>query len=231
MPAANVHGDGLHLQLSGADVNFLAATCRMPGIIVLAAAARNGPGTGRIFAVTVGGNSGQLSWQAPGSPLAGAIVDCAIDGGYLLEDGADPSRWIRVSVYNAYLSATGNGAVMLADTYNSLGQIGGDDVTAANASSGVAETTTFTLKNLTPSIITGVKLWLDSTVAGFASLSVSSDGANYYQPASAADPAALTWSSIAGGASVNLYVKRTIAANSVYNPRVLNAINFSWNGV
>jgi len=39
MPAANVHGDGLHLQLSGADVNFLAATCRMPGIIVLAAAA------------------------------------------------------------------------------------------------------------------------------------------------------------------------------------------------
>ena len=60
--------DGLRLQLSSSDVVFMREVGAVPGTALLAASARNGPGEG-----TLGVLSGSLlTWQAPGSVVAGA---------------------------------------------------------------------------------------------------------------------------------------------------------------
>jgi len=187
---------------------------------VLAAGARNGPGIGTLIL-----SNSLLAWQAPGSSTPGAAALVSGGGSFLLEDGADPSMWIRVSVYPTYLPSTAQGLVNIGDTFNSFGP---DDVAAANAASGITETVEFTLKNVSPAVITGVKLWLDPAVVD---LTVSSDGTNFYDPISSTDAHVLTWSSIAAGASVNLWVKRIIGASATSNPAILNLMQYSWNGV
>jgi len=217
--------DGLRLQLSGADVTSLSALGTLPGVVVLAAAAANGPGLGTLIASAAG-----LAWQPPSPPalpMPGASQACPGDGTYLLE-GADPAQWIRVQVYSAYLPASGSAQVALADLY---GGVGIDDVSAANASAGLTETTQFSLTNVTPSLITGVTLWIDPVGSGAGTLSVSSDGTNFFQPHYQGDPNVLTWSSIASLASVSVWVRRTIGAAAVSNPRLLNLLRWAWNGV
>lgn len=218
------HGDGLHLQAAGADTGLMRAVGSIPGVVVLDVASRNGPGIGRLIM----GDASTIAWQAPGSSTPGNPQSCGSDGTYLIEDGADTSKWVRIQVYASYLAVSGEGRVFIQDTFNGLGPA---DVAAANAAAGVIATTTFTLKNVSNSTVTSVLMWLDQTVGSNPGISISSDNITFYTPTSIGDPNALAWASIAAGASVPVYVKRTIAAASPSSPSVLNNLQFSWIGV
>lgn len=212
--------DALRLQLSGSDVIFMRVSGAIAGIVVLAAAARNGAGQGRLILSTTG-----LAWQAPGSAMPGPQQLVVGDGIYMLEDGYDSSAWLRVQVYVSYLPASGEAVISIGDTYNAFGP---DDVAAADALAGITENVTFTLKNVSPQVITAVKLWLDPAVAN---VTVSSDGVNYYDPVSETDPHVLAWPSIGIGASVNVYLRRVIGSTAASNAKILNLMQFSWTGV
>jgi len=214
-------GDALRLRFMGADVvSMRVIGDGIPGVIATAAAARNGVGAGRLSA-----DGNLLRWQAPGSATPGPAVACAADGVYLLEDGADASKWLRVQVYNAFLAATGEARVFIGDRYNELGP---DDVAAADAIAGIIETTQYTLFNASAAPVLNVLLWIDAATAGIA---VSSDGVNFYTPTSAGDPHVLSWSSIGPSGQVPLWMKRTISAAATSDPGILNELQFSWSSL
>ncbi len=217
--------DTLHLQLAGSDVGFVRTVGTIAGVAVLAVAARNGPGIGRLIASA----GSRLAWQAPGSSTPGASQACASDGVYLLEDGEDVSKFARVQVYSSYLAASGEAEVLVQDAYAGLA-----DITAAQAAAGLTDVTTFALKNVSdtaggaPVLATLVKMWLDQTAGYNPGLSISLNDVTFFTPTSAADPNALAWASIAAGASVPVYVKRIIAPAAAANPIVRNALQFQW---
>lgn len=215
-----IHSDGLRLQLAASDVNFMRAVGSIAGVVVLVASANNGPGVGQILVST----GGLIAWQAPGSLSPGVPQPCSADGTYMLEDGADRAKWIRISVTAAWLAEGGAAPVYITDSFNAFGP---DDVSAANALAGITESITFALKNMTPLVINTVRAWLDPAVAH---VTISSDGTNYYDPTSETDAHVLAWATIAPGAAVNLYLRRTIAAASASNPEVLNLMQLAWNG-
>lgn len=221
-------GDGLHLQLAGGDAGFMRVVGTLVGVVVLAVGSRNGPGTGRLIAAP-----GQmLAWQAPGSTTPGQAQACTNDGVYLLEDGSDPSKYVRVQVYASYLPASGEAMIAMQDAYNGLA-----DVTAVQAAAGLTDITTFALKNVSnttngaPMLATLVKMWLDQTAGYNPNLSISSDNVNFFTPTGPGDPNALAWASIAAGASVPVYLKRTIGAAAPANPIARNALQFQWTGI
>lgn len=211
--------DGLRLQFASVDVVCLRVVGAVPGTAVLAASARNGPGAGTLSVL-----AGRfISWQAPGSSTPGTPCSVGIaDGVYLLEDGADTSKWIRVQVVNDFLASSGQASIFIADTYNVMGP---DDVDAADASAGITETVEFSLENVTTNILQSVVLWIDPATS---EITVSSDGVNFYAPTTPTDPNALTWSSIALGSSVNFWMRRTIAGTASSNPGILNILQWSW---
>jgi hypothetical protein len=214
--------DGLRLQLSGSDVGGLRIAGTLPGVVATAAAARNGTGIGLLTASP----DSILSWQAPGSSASGVGVDGSGGGSIMLEDGMDPSSWLRVEVYPDYLPSAAQALVLFADSFNDIGP---DDVGAADALAGLTTTTEYTLKNMDAvHAITDARLWLDSGASGFSSLSVSLDGTNFYEPTSASDANVLLWGTIAPSASVNIWVRRAISADAASNPSILNLLQWAW---
>jgi len=221
---AGTRGDALRVFPLGVEMKTMRAVGGIPGVAVLAAAGANGPGTGYIRAQ---GDGTFLSWKAPGSSTYGANVHCASDGGYVLEDGEDASKWLRVSVYTSYLTpGHAEGRVYIADKWNTAVAYG--DVTAAEASAGDVTEYQCVLQNDSPCKIIQLKCWLDASVSG---LEISSDGVNYFTPDSEDHADVLEWASVAAGGSATLYVKRTIAADASSNPGVLNILHFSWTGI
>lgn len=210
--------DALRL-LNGSSEVITRSVGAIPGVVVVQVSGRNGPGAGTLFA-----SAGGLSWQAPGSSTPGAIVAIPSDATYMLEDGEDSSKWIRVQTYGdeGWLSQTAAGTIDIADSYNVYGI---DDVSAANAASGHTETVTFNLKNVWSHTVQNVRMWLDPAVVD---LTISSDGTNFFDPTSETDVHVLSWASIAAGSSVTVTVKRIIPASTGSFPSVLNFIQFSW---
>ena len=91
--------DALHVTVDTVEVRHLAVVGTLPGVVPLLASARNGPGIGLMQ--SEGDDGTWLSWRAPGSTLYGTAVHCSPDGTFLLCDGEDPDKWIRVDVYAA----------------------------------------------------------------------------------------------------------------------------------
>ena len=100
-PAAATGGDSLRLEIGGSEVESTAAVSSLPGVAVLAAAGQHGPGTGLIRASETGE---YLQFKASGSDTWGKYVYVPSDGEYILTDGEDRDKWVRVSVYNDYLA-------------------------------------------------------------------------------------------------------------------------------
>lgn len=222
MATLGTHNDGLRLH-NGAD--YLAVRvvlADLPGVVILSASARNGTGSGRVIMT----GARWLSWMAPGSSTPGAVVDCSAGGNFMLEDGADISKWITVTVYPSYLPDYANTHVFIEDAYNGLGP---DDVSATNASAGITETVQLSLSNVSANAIINAKLWIDPLAP--ATLYVSSDGTNFYQPTSALDAHVLTWASIGISASVSVWIRRVIGAAAANNPSVLNLLQWNWEGL
>lgn len=197
----------------------------MPGVIVTAVSARNGIGTGTLVATNAG-----LSWQAPGSTIPGTPAEISGDGNYMLEDGTDPSAFVRVAVYADYLPDSGGGTVAIGDSYGPAALLAGGDLSAADAAGGMISITQYSMTNVTANAVINVKLWLDTSASGEADLLLSSDGMNYFAPLSSTDAHVISWPIIAAAASQTLWIKRTIAASSAANPKLLNEIQYSWQG-
>lgn len=217
--------DALRLEVSGAETHSLRAIGTLPGVVVLAAAGRNGRGTGML---RTSGSGTWLSWRAPGSNRFGAAVVCDSDGSYLLEDGRDLSKWLRVEVHVDYLvPGAVDARVYLADAYNN--GHAHDDVSAAEADAGDIEDYTITLANDSLGDLIDVKAWLELDTA--QKIEISSDDINYYAPTFEDHVNALSWARITAGGSETLYLRRTIAASAGYDPGVLNQLKFAWTGL
>lgn len=220
---AGMHADGVRVQVSSVDVELLAIVGTIRGVTPLAASGRGGPGTASIRSVA--GSPIGLQFQAPGSSTWGAITFAPATGDYLLEDGADPQKWLRVHVDLTWLSPTvEQGSVYLRDRWNELGP---DDVATADAAAGIVEVLTLGLKNASPDTVWNLKAWLGSSHAGLA---LSPDNVTFTSPTNEGTAVALT-SPLAKGASVPLYMKRTITAGASPAAAILNQLELSWDGL
>ena len=223
MPAAATRADSLRLTLASVEILSLSAVGTIPGVIVLAAAGRNGQGDGMLRST---GDGTLLSWRAPGSATYGLKVDCSSDGTYLLEDGDDHDCWLRVQVYASYLSSTP--ATARVDLQDRLQNgISSDDVTAAEATAGDVETYTVTLENDAATNLSGLKVWITDPDAN--TLEISDDNATWVSPTT--EETALALPDLAAGATDTLYCRRTVAAAEPSSPSVLQLLHFAFNAL
>lgn len=212
------------MRVSGSDVEHLAVVGSVRGIVPLAVAARCGPGTA-LLACGEPGSPRLLQFAAPGGSLGQAVAVYA-DGAYVLEDGTDPSKWLRVEVARAWLpDSSAQARLFLADRYN---EVGPDDVDAADAAAGKVETFTLELANVSPDLVRDVRAWLAPSATG---LEISTDGTTWYAPTSEVDAHVLAWASIARAASATVYVRRTTAAAVSPAPAILNLVELAWSGL
>lgn len=222
MPLPAQHADALRLELDSVEVEHLVPIGTIPGVAVLAAAARNAPGSGTVRS---SGDGSLLSWKAPGSSSFGPDVEAAADGDYLLEDGEDPSKWLRVQVWRQYLvPGAAEATVSLRDLYNNAA--GHDDVTAAEAQAGDVETYTITMKNEGTLTLSQIKVWLD---AATDDLEISENGSSWVNPTSEA--AALEFPDLVAGGTDLLHLRRTITGGADPDPNVLNHLHLSFAGL
>lgn len=219
MPAVATHADALELSLSSVEIVHLTAVGTVSGIRILFVAARNGVGMGRIR------NNGSLaSWQAPGSSTWGDWAEVGTDGNYILEDGEDRDKYVRVAVLNAYLSAGFNEQrVVLQDVYDNA--VSHDDVTAGEATAGDVTTHNVIMTNVSTMGLSDLRVWLDAAVAGME----INDGSGWVSPTT--ESAALVFGALAPAATDTLQLRRTIGAAAPSDPDVLNHLHFSWNGL
>lgn len=217
--------DAVHLLKDGAEAGPLLCVGTISGVVVRAVAQLNGPGAGRLIAgadaVT---GLPTLAWQAPGSATPGAAQSVEAENDYLLEDGEDTDKWIRVAAYPSYLGTSGQALVYLKDGYNTLGP---SDVGSGDAAAGQVVDTTYQLKNVSVHLVLNAKLWIDPAVTG---LEVSDDGVTFVAPDSEVHADVLVWASIAAGASVDVTIRRTTASSAPADPARLNVIKFAWTG-
>lgn len=224
--APATRSDGLRWKISGAEVKSLAGVGTVPGIAVLHVAGRNGPGIG-ILRLT---GAGQLAaWRAPGSAVFGSTVRIASDGAYLVEDGEDLSKYLRIQVYRDFLPAGGeaDSRVYIQDVYDN--GLSSDEVSAAEATAGLVETVTLALANDGPNAARDVKIWLEM-VEGFERLEISLDNVSFYRPWHEGHAQALSVATIAAGGSQAVYLRRTIGAGAAADPDILNVLRCAWDG-
>lgn len=218
MPIAGEQSDALRLQVESADVLHLAAVQTVPGVVPLAAAARNGPGYGRLQSA----DGARYTWTAPGSATPGPAVHCSVDGDYLLLDGEDLDKWLRIRVYTSFTrSSPVSTRVHLADVY--AGGTCHADVLAAEASAGDVSTYTITLANAGRTGLDAIVCWVD---AGTSGIEISADGVSYSAPNSEATGLAL--GSLAIDASTILYLRRAIDPGAEADPDVLDLLHFAF---
>jgi hypothetical protein len=219
----NTRADGLRLEVSGGSTEAgpMRWSGTAPGVIVQAVGARNGTGTGYL----VCGPGPALAWRAPGSDTTGAFQDCSANGTFIVEDGEDESKYVKVQVYTDYMPESMEFAVTVRDRFGS--GLAGTDISAANATAGIVESFHLALKNYTPLTINTARLWIDPAVTGIA---VSVDNATWVTPTSEVHADVLAWATILTGATKDVYVRRTIAAAAASAPSVLNHLEFSWLG-
>ena len=198
----------------------------MPGSVIIDAAARNleGSGSFNLTGTMTMGADGLLSWTAPESSTAGPGVDVSAGGYFLLEDGSDPSAWLWIQIFPAYLPTAGQWSVYIEDQYSAVGL---GDLSAANAAAGLVTTTEFGLLNVTLYPVTNLLMWIGTITTN---LQISQDGTNYYTPTSSTDAHVLSWSSLASNATANVWLKRTITAGASSNPLILNQLEWQWTG-
>jgi hypothetical protein len=221
---AAVKSDALRIVVSDIEVKMLAAVGTIPGVAVLAAGGGNGPGTG-VLRSTVDGTF--LSWKAPGSNTFGPEINCSVDGTYHLADGESGSAWLRVQVYNAYL--TGGGVernVYLADVYEN--GVSHDDVTAAEAAAGDITDYTLRLYNDSSVTLSRVKFWAEAYMAD--RLGYKTGGVFYFWvPISELNACSLA--DIPVGSYITLYLRRVITAGADPDEGFLNHLHFAFCGL
>jgi len=214
MPALNSHADSLHiLDTTGTTETGSPKAIGTPaGISHSNPVGINGVGVGRLRAS--GTNGDVLQWQAPGSLTFGSKVNLTSGAELVLEDGEDPDKYIRAQPYTGFTYPDGDESrVFIEDQYN---DVGGGDVTAAQATAGNQITFTLELKNVSNIIASHIRFWLDASVANYE---ISDDGAVWVTPTTEAT--GIAFSDLLPNASHTLHFRRTIPALSASDPAVL----------
>lgn len=208
--------DALRIEVDSVEVRHLTAVGAPPGVVPLLAVARNGPGTGVLLC-----GEDTISWRAPGSETFGEEVDCSADGQYVVCDGEDADKWIRVGVYADYFVSGSQADVRLAEVYNNA--VAGDDVDAAEAAVGNVATFSISLVNASAGEIAGLAAWVDSETD--ASIEISADGVNWLRPES--EEAALALLPIPAEDSIEFHLRRTITAGAASSTRLPVRLHFT----
>ncbi len=157
MAAVNSKADALQVLLATGDAAAdLPVIGTIDGVIVKGASHTCGPGKGVLRSERDGRT---LSWRAPGSTRFGPPVDTYADGQYLLEDGESPAKYLHVDVRTSYLQPRPTESPVYIQEYWNLGI---KNISAAEAA-GYDETvsTAFYLKNLSQSVLTNIRAWVD----------------------------------------------------------------------
>lgn len=198
------------------------------GVVPLAAGGRNRLTDGSASIRSTGSTGRRLSWRAPGSSSYGLGVDIPTDGIYVLCDGDDLTRCIRVEVHGDHVRTTGSSAsVNIADVLNNA--IGGDNVTAADATAGRTDTIPLTIFNQSRHTAHHVKVWL---VENAANLELSLDDIAYFSPTSETDVNVIDLAAtLPRGSTAELYLRRTVSAGSTFDAGILSSIRFGWDGL
>jgi hypothetical protein len=218
MPAVGTRADSLRLKVDSTEIEQLARIGTIPGVVVERAAARNGPGYGRLRSTILGRH---LRWQAPGSTSFGQPIDVSLGGDFLVEDGDDPNKFLRLTVTLCHLFGPTESRVLLGDLYEN--EVGHDDVLADEAAAGDVTIYSITLENANNVVLSHLKAWLD---AATENLEISDDQISWVAPTSEA--AALKLPDLGAGASDVLYLRRTIGAGTDCDPDVLTHLHFSF---
>lgn len=200
-----------------------------PGLAVLQAAGRNGPGVGRLQVIDK-----EAQWRAPGSANFGPAVDVSAGGTFHLYDGDDPDKWLRVESYASLLPEGGaSAAVYLADRYETIysapmawSEIAGPDVTAAEALAGHVEEWSFKVANRNADYaIQDLVAWLDPAVTWIEI--AAAPGGPWVAPTTEA--AGLALGDVGADSTVTVYVRRTVPALTASDPSILVLFHFAWN--
>ncbi|RME36531.1 MAG: hypothetical protein D6788_11375 [Planctomycetota bacterium] len=210
--------DAIRLENPG-ELVLMKAVGTIPGVAIVDAAPANGKGVGLIESR---GDGKTLRWRAPGSSFPGAEVRCESDGDYILEDGADRGKFVRVRVRTGFLfPGPTSGSVFIDDRYEN--GLSDGDFTAAEAAAGASKTNTVTVRNISPLRIYDLRVWIDPAISFVA---ISADGVSWVSPTTEAT--ALLLGDVAPGLATSLHIKRTISPGQMSSPKVLNRIHFSW---
>jgi len=212
----------------GDEIPCLRAVGTIPGVVVLAAAGRNGPGAGQLRSY---GDGALLSWRAPGSSFEGAPVTCAADGEYLLEDGAEANKWLRVHVYRAHLCGPSQASVLLEDLYNNAIAI--TDIDGLAAEIGSDDEQWVDLHNINSVTLGNVRAWIDPDYSwdGTDGLQIRKSGGAWKAPNAEDHPDVLIWDSLGPGQTVRLEGLRQYAAEAESDPGILARLHFGFDGI
>lgn len=227
MATVATRGDALRLTLiASSDIVHLDVFGTIPGVYIAGStgtgltpvAALNGVGTGHIK-----GDGRNIQWKAPGSSQYGPLVNAAVDNGvYMLEDGDDRDKWIKIIVHGDFLAAIlVEDKVLLNDLWNN--QISLDDVTSGEAAAGDITTYQVGMDNDSPKTLFDLVVWLDASVSD---ITISEDNAVFVSPTTEAT--ALAFPDLAAAGSDILYIKRTIGAGASSDPDILNHFHFRY---
>lgn len=219
MPVVATRADALRLESSSVEIVHLNAVGTIPGVVVLAVAARNEPGTGTIRSE---GEGKTLSWRAPGSETFGDAVTLTADGDVLLEDGEDNDKWIRIEVHFTELApGPASEGVLLGDVYNN--GVASNDVNANRASTGHVFTYAVSMQNDGPFTLENIVVWVDSAVSG---IEISDDGVVWVSPTT--EGTALSFPDLPPINSQVLHIRRTIGSGASSDPVVLDLLHLRY---
>jgi len=214
--------DSLRIEVAAAEVQHLVAVGTIPGVVVEAVAARCGPGAARLRSSA---DRERLRFLAPGSAVWGLEIEADVDTTWLLQDGEDPDKWVRVARYGDHLVVgQAEGRVLLADRF--ANGVGHDDVLAAEALAGDVTGYTLTLKNDSLRRFSHLVAWIDADVAG---LEISDDDATWVAPTTEATGLALA--DVGPGATDTLYLRRTIGVAAESDPEILTHLHFAYDAL
>ena len=213
--------DALTLATDAVEVKHLTHTGTIPGVVIDAVAARNGPGVGVLRSIDTGTS---LQWRAPDSATFGTAVATPADGTYRLLDGDDENKWVRVTVHVNYLLPQAvSASVQLEDRHNGAM---GRDATAEEATAGDSLLYTITMTNQTTTVLTNIVAWLDADTTSF--FAIDNQGTSYGEPTT--EESGVAFGDLPAGASATLYVLRAIEESTAAQPRLLDVFHLAFTG-
>jgi hypothetical protein len=199
----------INIESESEEVHHLTTAGSLQGVVPILVAARNGPGVGRIKVI-----NGQLSWKAPYSSRFGNPVECNADGTYILCDGEDEDKFIKIDVHTEYLpSEDFEAKIYLSEVYNN--PVAQDDVIAVDAQTGVVLQYQLSVRNTSSITFSHIRIFLNPVADPRTELSL--DGVNWYKPYTESE--GLQIESLGSGQSITLNIKRTIAAGQSEKPK------------
>lgn len=210
-------------------------TQAMRGVKVIEFSANCEPGTANITAAS----SGSLTFTAPGSATAGTAVAIANLETVTLYDGVSASKWVTVKRTTSD-GLAGNEAILLLDTYENVWS--GQRFSTAEAAAGEHDYAGLIIENASGAEITGLKLWLSSTMTGLMRIAKEAvvSGAIQTIASRTTAPTGVAWvtgtsyaagldiGTLADGAFYGLWRDVYVNAGAAYNPAVDCTIHYQF---